>query len=64
MKWEFKVIKSSGTLASGGEFTLAIEQALNQYGKDGWEIHYISIQDGKEISGKYALIILKREVKS
>jgi len=63
MKWEFKVIKSTGTLSTGGEFTKGIEKALNEYGKDGWEMHHISIQDGKEISGKYAIIILKREVK-
>lgn len=64
MKCEFKVVKATGSLASSGDFTLAIEHLLNRYAKDGWQPHQISIQEGKDIADKYAIVILKKEVES
>ncbi|MBI2870936.1 MAG: DUF4177 domain-containing protein [Candidatus Omnitrophica bacterium] len=60
VKWEYKVVKCSGTLALGGEFVLAVERELNKHGSEGWEMHDMKVQDSKDPGGKYALLILKR----
>lgn len=70
--YEYKTVKVSGTLRSGGGYTKAVEKAVNKMARDGWVLE--STQEmgrGKEnnrfftspvwTSTRYVMLTFKRE---
>lgn len=73
-KYEYRTVKVSGTIKSGGGYSRAVQKAINKQAKKGWELDRLEEMGRGRInvkrnfwftplpnSTRYVMLVFKRE---